>query len=121
MWLLILISIVVTVIIYFEASDMLSLLGAEGVILDNATDYIKVIALGAILQVLGTGLIPFMRNYGGSFWSMFAMMGGFVTNIILDFIMVWIYGWGMKGAAVATIISQGVTVAIAYSQQIKWT
>ena len=48
-WLLILISIVVTVIIYFEASDMLSLLGAEGVILDNATDYIKVIALGAIL------------------------------------------------------------------------
>lgn len=112
-WLLILISIVVTVIIHFEASDMLSLLGAEGVILDNATDYIKVIALGAILQVLGTGLIPFMRNYGGSFWSMFAMMGGFVTNIILDFIMVWIYGWGMKGAAAATIISQGVTVAIA--------
>ena len=49
LWLLILISIVVTVIIYFEASDMLSLLGAEGVILDNATDYIKVIALGAIL------------------------------------------------------------------------
>lgn len=112
-WLLILISIVVTVIIYFKASDMLSLLGAEGAILDNATDYIKVISLGAILQVLGTGLIPFMRNYGGSFWSMFAMMGGFVTNIILDFVMVWIYGLGMKGAALATIIAQGVTVAIA--------
>lgn len=112
-WLLILISIVVTVVIYFGASDMLGLLGAEGVILANAMDYIKIIALGAILQVLGTGLIPFMRNYGGSFWSMFAMMGGFITNIILDFIMVWIYGWGMKGAAAATIIGQGVTVAIA--------
>ena len=112
-WLLILISIVVTVIIYFEAPDMLSLLGAEGVILENAADYIKVIALGAILQVLGTGLIPFMRNYGGSFWSMFAMMGGFITNIILDFVMVWLYGMGMKGAAVATIIGQGVTVTIA--------
>lgn len=112
-WLLILISIVVTVIIYFGASDMLSLLGAEGVILENAADYIKIIALGAILQVLGTGLIPFMRNYGGSFWSMFAMMGGFITNIILDFVMVWICGMGMKGAAAATIIGQGVTVAIA--------
>lgn len=112
-WLLILTSIIVTVVIYFLVSNMLSLLGAEGVILANATDYIKIIAFGAILQVLGTGLIPFMRNYGGSFWSMFAMMGGFITNIFLDFVLVWINGMGMKGAAAATIIGQGVTVTVA--------
>lgn len=112
-WLLIITSVMITGIVYFFSTDILRLLGAEGVILNNATDYIQVIALGAILQVLGTGLIPFMRNYGGSFWSMFAMMGGFVTNIILDFVMVWIYEMGMEGAAAATIISQGVTVAIA--------
>ena len=112
-WLLILISIISTIAIYVFASDILKLLGAEGDILANAADYIKIISIGAILQILGTGLIPIMRNYGGSFWSMFAMMGGFVTNIVLDFVLVWIYGMGMKGAAAATIIGQGVTVAIA--------
>ncbi len=112
-WLLILVSIVTTVVIYFLYSSILQLLGADGIILTFATDYIKIIALGAVLQILGTGLIPFMRNYGGSFWSMLAMIGGFITNIILDFLFVWIYGMGMKGAAAATIIGQGVTVAIA--------
>lgn len=112
-WLLVMVSVLITFVIYFFASGILQLLGAEGVLLKNATDYIKIIAIGAILQILGTGLIPFIRNYGSSFWSMFAMMGGFLTNIVLDFIFVWICGMGMKGAALATIAGQGVTVAIA--------
>lgn len=111
-WLLIVASVIITAVIYFTSTDILRLLGADGDILKNAIDYIKIIALGAVLQILGTGMIPFIRNYGSSFWSMFAMVGGFVTNIILDFICVWIYGMGMKGAAVATIIGQGVTAAI---------
>lgn len=112
-WLLVLFSAVVTVVIYLLSENILRLLGADGTILTYATDYIKIIALGAVLQILGTGLIPFMRNYGGSFWSMFAMVGGFVTNIVLDFVLVWVNEMGMKGAAAATIIGQGVTVAIA--------
>lgn len=44
---------------------------------------------------------------------MIAMLGGFVTNIILDFLLVWVYGQGMTGAAFATIIGQGVTFVIA--------
>lgn len=44
---------------------------------------------------------------------MIAMLGGFVTNIILDFLLVWVYGQGMTGAALATIIGQGVTFVIA--------
>ena len=52
---------------------------------------------------------------------MFAMVGGFITNIVLDFIFVWIYEMGMKGAATATIAGQGVTAAIAiiYALYIK--
>ena len=46
------------------SSKILGLLGADGIILTNATDYIKIIALGAILQILGTGMMPFIRNYG---------------------------------------------------------
>lgn len=32
-----------------------------------------------------------MRNYGGAFWAMVAMSGGFITNIILDYLFVWVY------------------------------
>lgn len=73
----------------------------------------SVIALGSVLQVLGTGLIPLMRNYGSSFMAIVAMVGGFVTNILLDFLLVWVQGYGMKGAALATVIGQSVTALIA--------
>ena len=79
-WLLVIVSVISTIIIYSFSSKILGLLGADGIILTNATDYIKIIALGAILQILGTGMMPFIRNYGNSFWSMFAMVGGFITT-----------------------------------------
>lgn len=75
-------------------------------IADPRKQYITVIALGTLLQVFGTGLVPFMRNYGGSFWAMVAMICGFVTNIILDYAFVWAMGQGMRGAALAIIIGQ---------------
>lgn len=70
-----------------------------------------------MLQIGGTGLIPFIRNFGSSSFAMIAMLGGFVTNILLDYLLVWVYGHGMIGAALATIIGQGVTflIAILYS------
>lgn len=116
-WMLITLSAIVTAFIYAFAGNILILLGASNVILEYATDYIRIIALGAVFQILGTGLIPFIRNYGGSLWAMIAMIGGFVTNIILDFTFVWLWNWGMKGAAVATVIGQLVTmlIAICYS------
>lgn len=116
-WLLVIASLLLTAINYFFAKSILSLLGMQGEILSYGVEYIKIIALGATLQVLGTGMVPLMRNYGGSFMAMVAMVGGFVTNIIFDYIFVWVEGCGMGGAALATVIGQGVTAltAIIYS------
>lgn len=86
--------------------QILTALGASGELLTLGKQYITVIALGTLLQVFGTGLVPFIRNYGGSFWAMVAMLCGFVTNIILDYAFVWAMGQGMCGAALATIIGQ---------------
>ncbi len=102
-------SIIFTLVIFFFARPALTLLGADGIILEYATQYTKIIALGAGLQILGTGLIPFIRNFGNSSFAMIAMLGGFVTNIILDYVLVWVYNQGMIGAAFATITGQGVT------------
>lgn len=118
-WLLLIASIIFTLLTLFLATPILSLLGANGTVLAYATQYLKVIALGATLQILGTGLIPFIRNYGSSFWAMFAMLGGFVTNVILDYLFVWVFNQGMIGAALATIIGQGVTLLIAIIYSIR--
>ncbi len=76
-------------------------------------EYIAVIALGASTQVIGTGLVPFIRNQGGSFYAMVSMTAGFVTNIFLDYLFVWILGQGVSGATWATVIGQGVTMLTA--------
>ena len=73
----------------------------------------RIIALGAVFQLLATGLIPFIRNMNGASFAMAAMILGFVTNIILDYTFVWIFGWGMAGAAWATIIGQAITMLAA--------
>ena len=112
-WLLVAGSVLFTILVYTLCIPVLKLLGAHSTILSLGTQYIQVIALGAALQILGTGLVPFIRNYGGSLWAMIAMMSGFATNIFLDYLLVWVRGQGMSGAALATVIGQGVTVLIA--------
>ncbi|GFI61579.1 multidrug export protein MepA [Clostridiales bacterium] len=113
LWMLIIFSIVLTFSIFFLNSTLLRLLGANGSMLSLGEEYIAIIALGAGLQVIGTGLIPFIRNHGGSFYAMFAMIAGFITNIILDYLFVWVFEHGAAGAAWATIIGQGITMLIA--------
>ena len=111
-WLLLGFSAVLTVVIFLFAGDMLRVLGADNVILEYAIEYIKVVVLGSVFQILGTGLVPFIRNYGGYLWAMIAMVSGFVGNIVLDFLFVWVFDWGMEGAALATIAGQAVTMLI---------
>ena len=112
-WLMILSSVVLTLGIFFGRNGLLRLLGASGDLLAYADEYILYIAIGTALQIIGTGLVPFIRNHGGSFYAMVAMIAGFLTNIVLDWLFVWVFDWGMMGAAVATVIGQGVTMVIA--------
>ena len=108
-WLLIVASIFVTITFFFLNSSLLRMLGARNQLLDLGVEYIAVIALGAGLQIMGTGFVPFIRNHGGSSYAMFSMIAGFVTNILLDYLFVWVFGHGVAGAAWATVIGQGVT------------
>ena len=94
-------------------SPLLRLLGAGGQLLTLGEEYIAVIAIGAALQVIGTGLVPFIRNHGGSFYAMVSMIAGFITNIILDCVFVWVLEQGASGAAWATIIGQIISFGVA--------
>ena len=112
-WLLLISGAALTVAVSLLDRSLLKLLGARGEMLSLGEDYIAAIAVGAALQVIGTGLVPFIRNHGGSFYAMAAMIGGFVTNIILDYVFVWMLEMGVAGAAWATVIGQGVTMLTA--------
>lgn len=114
--LMLLTSIVLTGLLFFPAEPIMRLLGARGEILKLSAEYARVIALGAVFQLLATGFVPFIRNMGGASFAMTAMILGFATNIFLDYEFVWVLSWGMEGAALATIIGQAVTMvaAIAY-------
>lgn len=102
-----------TAILFAFAEPILYLLGARGHMLTLCTAYARVIALGAVFQLLATGFVPFIRNMGGATVAMMAMVLGFVTNIVLDYAFVWVLSWGMAGAAWATIIGQAVTMVVA--------
>ncbi len=102
-----------TAILFGFAKPILHLLGARGDTLTLCIEYVRVIALGAVFQLLATGFVPFIRNMGGASVAMIAMILGFVTNIVLDYTFVWILNRGMEGAAWATIIGQAVTLIAA--------
>lgn len=89
----------------------LSALGAQGMVLDEAENYLRIIALGALFQLCATGFTPILRNYGQSLLAMSAMVAGFLVNIALDWLFVSAFQYGMAGAAWATVIGQIVTVA----------
>ena len=112
-------SVLLTVGLWFAHPTLLRLFGATGAVYDRGQEYIQVIILGTFFQVFSTGLAPVFRNLGRSLFAMAAMMAGFVTNIVLDATMIGVLGWGMYGAALATIIGQGVTAVLCLGMLVK--
>lgn len=119
LWLMLISSVILTILVLLCCNPILRLLGASGNMLTLAEEYIVIVTVGTILQIFGTGLVPFIRNLGGSFYAMIAMIAGFITNIILDYLFVWVWGQGVAGAAIATVIGQGVTMLIALAYILK--
>ena len=112
-------SMLLTGLALLFLSPLLRILGAEGEVLGMTAEYVRIIALGAVFQIFSTGLVPFIRNLGGASFAMFSMGAGFLTNIILDYLLVWVYPWGMAGAALATILGQAVTMLAAAAFLVK--
>ena len=105
-------SIFFTALFLLAGPQILGLFGASGEILEYSSEYLRFVSYGAVFQIAGTGLVPFIRNMGGAVTAMAAMVTGFITNIVLDYLFVWVLPWGMMGAAVATAIGQAMTFLV---------
>ena len=104
-------GILLTVLLFPLTDPLLSLMGADGELMKPGREYLSVIVLGSVFQVFGTGVVPLIRNQGKSVQAMYCMIGGFVTNIFLDYLFVWVLRLGMAGAAWASVAGQAVTMA----------
>lgn len=91
---------------------LLSLFGATGAVMPYAKDYTSIILLGVPFSILGVSLSNMARTDGSPRLSMYGILIGAVLNTILDPIYIFTLGWGVKGAALATITSQILSAVI---------
>ena len=106
--LFLIIGLILTVLGLIFLKPILIFFGASPAVLPYATDYMRIILLGSIFLALGTGMNTFIRAEGNPKIAMNTMLIGTITNIILDYIFIFIFNWGIKGAAAATIVSYAV-------------
>ncbi len=90
---------------------LLRLAGTSEELLPYARDYARIILGGTALTTTGHGLAHFIRSDGRPFISMAAMLIGAITNTLLDPLFIFVFHWGMKGAAWATVLAQGLSFA----------
>ena len=108
-WLLIVLSLILTGIMLIFGKTILQLFGASKDTITYAVDYMKIYCLGTLFTQLTLGLNAFITAQGKTLVSMCNVAAGAVTNIILDAVFINGFRMGVKGAALATVISQGVS------------
>ena len=109
-WMLIAISVVLTCIMLAFGKPILLLFGASDVTIVYAVDYMNIYCFGTLFTQLTLGLNAFITAQGKTLVSMVNVAIGAALNIILDAVFILGFSWGVKGAALATIISQAVSV-----------
>lgn len=107
--LLLLISTVISIVGLMFLEPLLKSFGASESNLQYAIDYMRIILYGAPFQALGFGMNNFIRGEGSPKIAMMTMLIGAILNTILDPIFIFGFNMGVKGAALATIISQAVS------------
>lgn len=106
--LLLLASAIVTVLGLAFMDSILFSFGASANTIEYAKEFISIILAGCTFQIVGFGLNNIIRAEGNPKMAMVTMLIGAILNIILDYIFIVIFHFGIKGAATATIISQAV-------------
>ena len=101
-------AIVLTLVFYVSAPTLLTLFGASEVTLPYAVDYARIYILGSVFVLIVMGMNPFITTQGFAKISMMTTVIGAVINIILDPIFIFVFDMGVKGAALATVLSQAV-------------
>lgn len=107
--LLILTAVLLTILFQIFGQQILTIFGASENTIGYAWSYMKIYALGTVFVQISLGLNAFITAQGYARTSMYTVLIGAVCNIILDPILIFGLHMGVSGAALATIISQGIS------------
>lgn len=102
----IVVSVILTAVLLIWNEDLLLAFGASENTIGYATDYMSIYAIGTLFVQMTLGMNTFITAQGFTTVSMVSVIIGAVCNIVLDPIFIFGFQMGVKGAALATIISQ---------------
>lgn len=106
---------VVSALLFLFADDFLRWQGAEGRVFELGLQYLHIL-IGASVFTLGSIAMPFLlRNDESPNIATFLMVVGAVVNIVLDYLLIALWGWELTGAALATAIAQGVVTLLGFA------
>lgn len=110
----IIVSLVVTAVYLLFAHPIVSMFGAtvNEKTYDLSREYFFWITLGVPFYIFGQAMNPIIRSDGSPKFAMVATVSGAIVNIFLDPIFIYVFGWGMMGAAIATVLGQILTAAL---------
>ncbi len=103
------ISAILTAILLIWNKNLLLLFGASENTIGYAADYMNIYAIGTVFVQLTLGMGAFITAQGFAKIGMMTVLIGAVSNIILDPVFIFVFNMGVKGAALATIISQAIS------------
>lgn len=103
----------------FLSGSLTRVLGADDTVFKMTNTYLKVILLFAPFFIMNNVLICFVRNDGNPKLSMLAMLGGSLSNIVLDYVFMFPFKMGIFGAVFATGLAPIISMIILSSHFIK--
>jgi len=102
-------SLLTTVAGWLWMEPLLRLFGASHDVMPLAREYMRVIVLGSVFQIVGFGLNSIIRGEGNPRMSMVTMLVSVALNALLAPLLIFVLRWGMTGAALATVVAQAVS------------
>jgi len=106
---LIAIAVVTTTVFSLYLEPLLYAFGATDALIPYSMSYARIYILGTIFVLLALGMNPFISAQGKPLVAMASVAIGAVLNLGLDYILIFWFDMGVQGAAIATVVSQGVS------------
>lgn len=108
MAMMILLPALCAVIFLIFTEPLLILFGASREVLPYAKDFLQIIMLGSVFGSISMGMNNFIRAEGNPRMAMYTQLLGAGVNVVLNYIFIFQFGWGIKGSALSTVIAQFV-------------
>ncbi|MCQ2978543.1 MAG: MATE family efflux transporter [Clostridia bacterium] len=108
----IILSILLTILGLVFINPIVTMLGAKDLTFNFTKDYVVVMFIGSLFIMGNYAFGQLLRSEGSTFYSMIGMIVGTVANIILDPIFIFTFDMQIKGAAIATVIANGIGMLI---------